>query len=149
MNTLKQIEEFLQSPSFAVAGVSRNPRKFGHTAFRELISRGMNAIPVNPEADEILGHKVFAAIENLPAGISALIVLTPSDRTEKIVKDALGSGFRQIWIQQKSECREATELLKDSGINYITGECILMHFRPNGVHKFHRSINRLFGKYPK
>ena len=48
MVTKKQIEEFIAAEPIAMAGVSRNPRKFGFTAFRELKEKGMNIIPVNP-----------------------------------------------------------------------------------------------------
>ena len=36
MSTLKQINEFLDSQPIALVGVSRNPKKFGYTAFKEL-----------------------------------------------------------------------------------------------------------------
>jgi len=38
-----------------MVGVSRNPKKFGYTAFKVLKEKGMNIIPVNPEADEKQG----------------------------------------------------------------------------------------------
>ena len=57
MNSLKQINQFLDNQPIAMAGVSRNPKKFGYTAFKELKGKGMKIIPVNPEADEIMGEK--------------------------------------------------------------------------------------------
>ncbi len=36
MATLKQIKEFLDSEPIAMVGVSRNPKKFGYAAFKEL-----------------------------------------------------------------------------------------------------------------
>jgi len=59
MVTLKQIEEFIASEPIAMVGVSRNPRKFGFTAFRELKEKGMNIIPVNPHAKEIHQTRVY------------------------------------------------------------------------------------------
>ncbi len=49
-----------------MAGVSRNPKKFGFAAFKELKEKGMNIIPVNPYADEIHGSKVYHDIKSLP-----------------------------------------------------------------------------------
>ena len=40
MTTLKQIKEFIDSQPIALVGVSRNPKKFGYTAFKELKKRG-------------------------------------------------------------------------------------------------------------
>jgi hypothetical protein len=149
MTSLKQITEFLDSQPIAMAGVSRNPKKFGHTAFRELKEKGMNIIPVNPEAESILGIKAYPGIKELPEGIKGVIIMTSKSITASVVKEAIDSGIKQIWIQQMSDSKEAKELLKDSGVNYITGECILMHYKPNSIHKFHKALNRLFGKFPK
>ena len=66
MATLKQIENFLGAEPIAMAGVSRNPKKFGFTAFRELKEKGMNIIPVNPHADLIHGVKAFPDVNRCP-----------------------------------------------------------------------------------
>ena len=79
MATLRQIEEFLGSEPIAMAGVSRNPKKFGFVAFRELKEKGMNIIPVNPHAEEIHGSKVYHDIKSLPDDVRALIVMTGKD----------------------------------------------------------------------
>ncbi len=63
---------------------------------------------------------------------------------------ALDKGIRNIWIQQRSDTGEALELLKDTDVNLIHNQCILMYAGPvKGPHKFHRFINKVFGKYPK
>ena len=149
MKSISQINEFMASQPVAIAGVSRNPKKFGHIAFKELKEKGMKVVPVNPSATEILGEKVYPDVRSLPADIRGLIVLTKKEQTAEVVKQANEKGIRQIWIQQMADSREAIELLKDSGINYITGECILMHYKPSGIHKFHRALNRFFGRFPK
>ncbi|MGA1976985.1 MAG: CoA-binding protein [Bacteroidales bacterium] len=149
MATLKQIEEFLASQPFAMAGVSRNPKKFGYTAFFELKERGMNVVPVNPYAGEINGVKAYPDIKSLPLEIRGLIIVTPKTVTAALVKEAVIKGIRQIWIQQKSEYNEVFEELKDASINYITGQCILMHYRPRNVHKFHGKLKKLFRMFPK
>ncbi|NLV20130.1 MAG: CoA-binding protein [Bacteroidetes bacterium] len=149
MVTKKQIEEFIAAEPIAMAGVSRNPRKFGFTAFRELKEKGMNIIPVNPYAKEIHGAQVFNDLKSLPPGVKGLLVMTRKNETLNLIREAKGLGLKQIWIQQNSESREALEELRNSDINYITGQCILMHYKPHSIHKFHRSINKFFGKLPK
>jgi predicted CoA-binding protein len=149
MSTLNQINEFLSSQPIAMVGVSRNPKKFGYTAFKELKEKGMNIIPVNPEADEILGEKSYKDVSKLPSDVKAIIIMTKKEKTAEVVKEAKEKGINQIWIQQMAETPEALDLLKDSGINYISKECILMHYKPHSIHKFHRAINKFFGKFPK
>jgi hypothetical protein len=149
MAQLKQINEFLDYQPIAMVGVSRNPKKFGYSAFKELKQKGMNIIPVNPEAAEIMGEKTYPNVNELPSEVQAIIILTKKDKTASIVKAAKEKGIKQIWIQQMADSKEAIEELKGSDINYITGECILMHYKPHSIHKFHRAINKFFGKYPK
>jgi predicted CoA-binding protein len=149
MTKLKQIEEFLAAEPVAMVGVSRNPKKFGYAAFRELKEKGLKVIPVNPYASEILGEKVFPDIQALPPEVKSLIIMTRKDQTASIVRAARDRGMKNIWIQQSADTPESKKELEGSGINYITGQCILMYFKPNGVHKFHGSLKKFFGRYPK
>jgi uncharacterized protein len=149
MVALKQIEEFLASEPIAMAGVSRNPKKFGFAAFKELKDKGMNVLPVNPFASEIHGSKVYKDINSLPDNVGGLIVMTGKSQTASVIRDAKAKGIKQIWIQQNAETKEAMQELEGSGINYITKECVLMHYKPHSIHKFHAAIRRIFGRFPK
>ena len=149
MTTLKQINDFLESQPIALVGASRNPKKFGYTAFKELKDKGMTIIPVNPKADEILGEKSYQNVKLLPPEVQSIIVLTKKDQTASVIRDAKEKGIKQIWIQQMAETREALDELKDSGINFITGECTLMHYKPHSIHKFHGTLKKFFGRFPK
>jgi predicted CoA-binding protein len=149
MLTLNQINEFITSQPIAMVGVSRNPKKFGYTAFKELKQKGMNIVPVNPEADEILGEKSYRDVASLPSDVRGIIIMTKKDKTEAVVKEALNKGIKQIWIQQMADSPEALSALKESGINYISGECILMHYKPHSIHKLHGAIKKFFGSFPK
>jgi hypothetical protein len=149
MATLKQIEEFISLESLAFAGVSRNPKKFGAVAFRELRDKGMNLIPVNPYADKIMGYDAYRDVKSLPEHVKGLIIMTKRQQTAGLVRDAREKGIKQIWIQQMADSKEALEELANSDINYIMGQCILMHYKPSGIHKFHGKLKRFFGLFPK
>ena len=149
MTTLKQINEFLDSQPIALVGVSRNPKKFGYTVFKELKEKGMKLIPVNPQAEEIMGEKTYPNVKMLPPEVQSIIVFTKKDKTASVIRDAKEKGIKQIWIQQMADSKEALQELKDSGIKFITGECILMHYKPNSIHKFHVGLKKFFGRFPK
>jgi predicted CoA-binding protein len=149
MASLKQIEDFIAAQPVAMVGVSRNPKKFGHMAFKELREKGLNLIPVNPTVGEILGQKAYPDVKSLPSDVKGVIIMTKKDQTASIVREAREKGIKNIWIQQNSDSKEAIKELDGSDINYITGECILMYHKPHSFHKFHRAIKKLFGSYPK
>jgi uncharacterized protein len=149
MTTLKQIEDFMAAEPVAMIGVSRNPKKFGQMAFKELKEKGLQIIPVNPATGEILGVKAYPDINALPPEVKSIIIMTKKDQTLGIVRDAKAKGIRNIWIQQMADSKEALKELEGSGINYITGECILMHYKPHSIHKFHKALKKFFGRFPK
>ena len=149
MATLEKIEKFISATPVAMAGVSRNPKKFGYAAFRELREKGFDLVPVNPGADEIMGVKAYKNFSSLPTEIKGVIIMTKRDKTAALVREAKDRGIKNIWIQQHSDSKEALDELKGTDINYVTGECILMHFKPNGVHKFHKGLRKFLGVFPK
>ena len=149
MASLKQIEEFMAATPVAFVGVSRNPKKFGQAAFKELKEKGLDVIPVNPQADEILGIKTYRDVKSLPAEVKGVIIMTRKDQTAGVVREARERGIRNIWIQQMADSREALKDLEGSDINYVTGECILMHYKPHSIHKFHKTLRKIFGLFPK
>lgn len=149
MATLKQINEFLDSQPIALVGVSRNPKKFGYAAFKELKEKGMKIIPVNPQADEILGEKSYPNVKMLPSDVQSIIVFTKKDKTAAVIRDAKEKGIKHVWIQQMADSKEALAELEDTGINFITGECILMHYKPHSIHKFHGALRKFFGLFPR
>ena len=149
MVTLKQIDEFIAAEPIAMVGVSRNPKKFGFTAFRELKEKGMNIIPVNPHAELIHGVKTYPNLKSLPDSVKGLIIMTQKSQTAGLVRDAKEKGIKQIWIQQMSESKDAFKELEGSGINYISGQCILMHYKPHSIHKFHGNLKKFFRSFPK
>ena len=149
MATLKQINDFIDSQPIAMVGVSRNPKKFGYTAFKELKEKGMKIIPVNPEADQIMGEKSYPNVTALPSEVNGIIILTKKEKTAAVVREAKEKGINNIWIQQMADSKEALKELNGSGINFITGECILMYYKPHSIHKFHGRRKKFFGLFPK
>jgi uncharacterized protein len=149
MTSIKQIEDFIAAEPVAIVGVSRDPKKFGQMAFKELKEKGMKVVPVNPAAEEILGVKAYPDVNALPSEVRGVIIMTKKDQTAAIVRAAKTKGIKNIWIQQMSDSKDALTELEGTDINYITGECILMHFKPHNVHRFHRALKKLFRRFPR
>ena len=144
------IDNFLSSRKIAIAGVSRDPKKFGHVVFRHLADNGYEVYPVNPNTDSIDGTPCIRNVSALPLNVHSLLVVTRKEQTKAVMAEAIGKGIDNIWIQQMSDTPEAVELAQSHPVNLITKECILMHAEPvKGVHNFHRFMKRLFGRYPR
>lgn len=150
MTTLNEIRRFLEPQKMAIAGVSRNPKKFGGAIFKELKNKHFELFPVNPEAEEIQGVTCYKSVLDLPADVKHLVIVTPKQQTAGVVKQAIEKGFEMIWIQQKSDTPEAIQLVMKAGIPLIYNKCLMMFADPvKGIHGFHRFLSKTFGGYPK
>lgn len=150
MTSLNEIQKFLAPRKFAIAGVSRNEKKWGGSIFKELREKGFELYPINPNADEIQGVKCYKSVKELPEDVKHLHITTRKSETEALVKEAIEMGIEMIWIQQGSQTPEALETLQKAGIPLIYKKCIMMFADPvKSIHGFHRSLVKLFGGYPK
>ena len=149
MASLAAIESFLSPKKIAVVGVSRNPKKFGRQVYKALKEKDFTVYGVNPHTKDLDGDNCYPDIQSLPAEVDRVFIVTPPEETAESVKQALDRGIRNIWIQQRSDTGEALEMLKGKDVNLIHNQCILMYAAPvKGPHRFHRFINKIFGKYP-
>jgi len=150
MTTLNEIQQFLAPKKIAIAGVSRNPKKFGGSVFRELKEKGFELFPINQNADEIQGIKCYKSVSDLPEDVKHLFIVTPKASTADVAGEAISKGMNMIWIQQYSDTPEAVEAIQQAGIPLIHKKCILMFADPvKGPHNFHRFLVKVFGGYPK
>ena len=123
----KNIEDFLASKTYAVAGASANREKYGNRVFRALLKSGRETYPLNPTTSEIEGHSTYASISELPVTPDALSIITPPDVTRQVVSDAIASGVKHIWMQPGAEDGEASQSARAAGLNVIDdGSCILV-----------------------
>ncbi len=144
----KEIEEFVGSKSFAVVGVSRNPRKFGNTIYRELKNRGYEVFGVNPLLSEIDGDKCYPDLSALKGRIDAAVVCVTPNRVESTLRDAASAEVRNVWLQQGAESANAVKMGQNLGITIVAGGCILMYAEPvRSFHAFHRFFVRVAGRY--
>ncbi|MBS4059554.1 MAG: CoA-binding protein [Bacteroidetes bacterium] len=146
---LQQIENFLANKNIGLIGASRDPKKFGNEVLKQLLKRGIKVIPVHREAEIIEGIPCVKSLGEFPADTQAICLITPNTETDNLLKEALDKGFKNIWIQQFSEGPETFSIIKNADANVVTGRCIFMYTNPEGFHKFHERINKLFGTYAK
>ncbi|KAH9826147.1 NAD(P)-binding protein [Teratosphaeria destructans] len=105
---------FFSQPTFAVAGASSNPHKFGHKIFAWYLAHDLHAIPINPTMSsvEVQGQHfdTIASVAELkdPAR-AALSVITPPAVTAKVLREAKAAGVRAVWLQPGAFTEEELE----------------------------------------
>ena len=149
-SVLARIEEFLGQKRLAVIGVSRKSHAFSRGLVHELRRRGYEVALVNPQAAEIAGVPCHSRVQDVPTAVEAALIMTPPQTTAQLVRDCAEAGLARIWLHGKSATDEALSICRAHGIEPIVGQCPYM-FLPDAewIHRFHRSVNQLVGKYPK
>ncbi len=145
---MKDVSGFLSAGKYAVAGVSRDPKKFGHVVFKTLRKKGMDVVPVNPAADTIDGVKCYNSVSDLPSDIKGVVFMTPKEETLSVAREAISKGIKNLWIQQGAESKVTISELEKENVNLIHNECIMMFWKPDGIHSFHRFLKKIFGSLP-
>ncbi len=149
MTTKAAIEGFMSQPVLAVAGVSRDPRKFGNAAYKELRAKGFRVLAINPNVQTIEGDPCYPSLKALPEKVGGLVITTQPAVSEQLVREAAELGICHVWLQQGSESPAAVRFCQEHGIDVVAGECILM-YQPNTmfVHKLHKFFKEAFGGRP-
>lgn len=148
--TRSQISDFFADKRIAIAGVSRNEKKFGNQIFKELTSKNYEVIPINPNTQSIDGVKCYNNINDLPSDINSLLIATSKNQTDDILESAIKKGIPNIWVQQSCESKNTLKIAEKHGKSIIYNKCLYMFTEPvGGIHKFHRTLVKIFGNYPK
>lgn len=146
----ESINSFLKLKNIAVIGVSRSRKGFGVAVYNHLKENGFTVFAVNRKGGFSNSTKLYQSLFKIDHQIDGIITIVPPDETEIVIHQAKDLGINNIWMQQGSESKNAIEFCEQNKINYVANECILMFAEPvNSIHRFHRLINRITGKYPK
>jgi predicted CoA-binding protein len=147
------IREFLAQPRLAVVGVSHQPKDFSRMLFRELRSRGYDAIPVNPAAQEVEGTHCYARVQEIQPPVENALLMTSPAVTKVVVQDCAAAGIKRVWMygpgSRRAVSPEAVAYCEAHGISVIAGECPFM-FLPRGAwyHRLHGWVQKIQGTYP-
>lgn len=150
MTSKSVVDDFVAQQKLAVVGVSRQPKKFGTYAYKELRKRGYNVFPVNPQAETIEGDRCYPSLSALPERVDGVLIVVPPNQTEQVVHDAASAGIKRVWMQQGAASPAAIRTCAENGISEVHGECILMFAKPVVTfHRLHRWVWQVLGRLPK
>lgn len=154
MTELQDIRDFLGRKRVAFVGVSRNPKDFTRTLFREFRQRGFDAVPVNPAVTEMDGVPCCASLGDVNPPPETALLLTSPAVTEQAVRDCAAAGVGMVWMYRATGAgavsQEAVRFCQSHGIRVVAGECPFMFLPDAGwFHRFHGFCKKITGKYPR
>jgi acyl-CoA synthetase (NDP forming) len=86
-DVVKSMNRIMQPKAVAVIGASDETGKIGNSVMKNLINGGYKGqiIPIHPKAAEIMGHKAYKSVKDVPGEIDAAVFAIPA----KLVPGAL------------------------------------------------------------
>ncbi len=94
------INAILRPKTIAVVGASTVPGKIGYTVIKGLLEAGYQGkiYPVNPQATEIQGLKVYANVTDIPGPVDAAVITVPAKFVSEVIDDCAKKDIKGLII---------------------------------------------------
>jgi hypothetical protein len=118
LNTVKTI---------AMVGASAKDNRPSYFAFKYLLERGYNMIPINPGlgGKELLGRRIYERLADVPEPIDMVDIFRAAKYAVPVVQEALALNPRPrvIWMQLSVRNDEAATLAEANGMKVVMNRC--------------------------
>lgn len=127
---------FFNAKGVAILGASTNPRKLSYGIVKNMLTYGFEGgiYPVNPNADEILGLKVYSSIADVPDPVDLAVVVLPVTmimETMKVVGDRgikaaviITGGFKELGAEGAQIEKDLKALTDSYGMRIVGPNCV-------------------------
>ena len=120
--------------SIAIVGASPNSARASYFVGTYLLqSSDYRVYFVNPNANEILGHKTYPDLASLPEVPDIVDVFRKGSDIPSVIEDVLAIGAKTIWVQLGIWNEDAAIHGESKGLTVVMDRCIkIEHARFNG-----------------
>ncbi|MCX8091748.1 MAG: acetate--CoA ligase family protein [Verrucomicrobiae bacterium] len=143
------LEPLFQPRAVAILGASRKPDKVGHAFVANLLRSGFQGqiVPVNPQADEILGLKCYPTLEAYGGHIDLGIIVVPPPAVKDAIQSCIRAGaryvtvitagFKEVGAEGAALEQELVNLCRSQGVRLMGPNCL-------GILNTHHRMNATF-----
>jgi len=123
-----------KAKSVAIVGASPNPARSSYFVATYLQqSSDYDLYFVNPNADEILGQKVYKSLADLPVVPDIVDVFRKAGDIPSVIDDVVAIGAKTIWVQLGIWNEEAAYYGEEKGLTVVMDRCLKVeHARFHG-----------------
>jgi uncharacterized protein len=108
---------------WAVVGCSPDASRDSHRIAALLQSRGHRIIPVNPNADEILGERVYPSLEAVSEPVDVVDIFRRASEAGTHVDEAIATGAGAVWMQLGVIDEAAATRARQAGLDVVMNRC--------------------------
>ena len=145
------LHKFFYPESVAIVGASRNAFRANYHLVANLVKLGFagKIYPVNPEAGDILGLKVYPNLKSIDGHVDLAVVAVSYQTTPSLLKDCIEKGIQNVVLvaggfsetgeEGRRVQKEMAKLLKENGVRAIG---------PNALSPINTSTNLAISFHP-
>jgi predicted CoA-binding protein len=119
--------------TITVVGASASVGKAAYSVPAHMREQGWRIIPVNPNADHILGARAYPNLAAVPEQIGLVDVFRPSGETPAVARQAVAAGATALWLQLGITSQVSRAIAEDHGLLYVEDRCLLIEQRRLGL----------------
>jgi predicted CoA-binding protein len=117
------IERVLAYETWAVVGLTANPRRAAYGVARFLQQHGKRIVPVNPRAETVHSEPGYATLADVPFPVDVVDVFRRSDKAGGHVDEAVAAGAKAVWLQLDVIDEAAADRAEAAGLDVIMDHC--------------------------
>ena len=118
-----------ESATIAVVGASPDPLRTSNAVMRYLQRVGYRCIPVNPNAEEVLGERCYPSLHDVPEPVDLVDVFRRPEYCASVARDAAAVGAPALWLQLGIRSADARRIAEEAGMDYVEDACTLVVHR--------------------
>jgi len=103
----------------AVIGASSNRQKFGNKALRAFAKQGFTVLAINPNEEEVEGHRTYPSVLDVPGPIDMATMYVPPDVGLKVVEELARKGVGEVWLNPGADGDDVVARARALGLNTI------------------------------
>jgi hypothetical protein len=84
---------------------------------------GYRCIPVNPNAEEVLGERSYPSLADLPEPVDLVDVFRRVEYCADVAREAAAIGAPALWLQLGLRSAEARDVAEEAGMEYVEDAC--------------------------
>ncbi|MCA9378862.1 CoA-binding protein, partial [Candidatus Dojkabacteria bacterium] len=132
---MPKLSKLFSPKAVAVVGVSSEPRKLGSVVFTNILESGFTKVyPVNPNYDDVLGHRCYHNLGYIHADLDLVVIVVPAAFVPQVMVDVaaknvenviiISAGFRETGEEGQKLEAEVMKIAKSNGINILGPNCL-------------------------
>ena len=126
------IERVLGRETWAVVGLTSNPRRPAYGVARFLQQHGKKIVPVNPKAETVHGEQGYASLADVPFPVDVVDVFRRSADAGAHVDEAVEIGAKAVWLQLDVIDEAAADRAAAAGLDVVMDHCPAIEWSAHG-----------------